>query len=216
MFDNLFNIENPVWRFATKCADLLILNLLFIVFSLPLFTIGASVTALYSVTMKIAHDDDYFVLRGFVDSFKENFKQSTFIWIVWFFASVLTAAFVYLSSRIDVPYKRELYISFFVPVLSLLIGGSYVFPLQAKFHNSILGTIKNSILMGIMNLVPWSVLIVLINSICGVIFFVSSSIFLTWVLPFLVFFGFALIALINSLVFNKVFAKYIPIDSETK
>ena len=56
MLQGLFNYDNPVWRFIGKLGDLILLNILWIICSIPVFTIGASTTAVYYVTLKLARD----------------------------------------------------------------------------------------------------------------------------------------------------------------
>lgn len=58
MLQGLFNYDNPVWRFIGKLGDLIILNVLWIVCSIPIFTIGASTTAVYYVTLKMVRDEE--------------------------------------------------------------------------------------------------------------------------------------------------------------
>ena len=41
MMDRIFNLDNPVMRFLGRAFDMMMLNILFIVCSLPIFTIGA-------------------------------------------------------------------------------------------------------------------------------------------------------------------------------
>lgn len=57
MLQGFFNYDNPVWRFIGKLGDLILLNILWIVCSIPVFTIGASTTAVYYVTLKLARDE---------------------------------------------------------------------------------------------------------------------------------------------------------------
>ena len=54
----LFNYDNPIWRFVGRIWDLFILNLLWVLCSIPIVTFGASTTAMYYCTMKIARDRD--------------------------------------------------------------------------------------------------------------------------------------------------------------
>ena len=82
MLQGLFNYDNPVWRFIGKLGDLIILNVLWLITSIPIVTIGASTTALYYVTLKLVRDEDGYTIRSFFKSFKENFKQSTIIWLI--------------------------------------------------------------------------------------------------------------------------------------
>ena len=82
MLQGIFNYDNPVWRFIGKLGDLMILNILWVICSIPIFTMGASTTAVYYVTMKLVRGDDGYTLRNYFKSFKENFKQATVIWLL--------------------------------------------------------------------------------------------------------------------------------------
>ena len=80
--DKLFDLDNPFFRFISKLVDVIWLNILWLIFSIPMVTIGASTTAMFSVTMKMARDKEGYVFQGFWKAFKENFKQATIIWII--------------------------------------------------------------------------------------------------------------------------------------
>lgn len=54
----MFGIDSKLYEFLSKIADLIIVNLLFIICSLPIVTIGASTTALYGVTKKMASNSE--------------------------------------------------------------------------------------------------------------------------------------------------------------
>ena len=82
MLERMFNYENPVWQFMGRVADLMILNAMALIFSLPIITIGASWTALHYVMVKIVRKEDTYVWRDFWSSFKSNFKQATIIWLI--------------------------------------------------------------------------------------------------------------------------------------
>lgn len=75
---SFFNLDSPVMRFLTKVADLIILNILFLICCIPIVTIGAASTALYTVTMKSVRDEESYVIRSYFKAFKDNFKIGTF------------------------------------------------------------------------------------------------------------------------------------------
>ena len=79
---SLFDTDGLLMRVLTKIADTVWLNILFLICSIPIFTIGASITALYYVSFKTIKDEEGYITKDFFRSFKENFKQSTIIWIV--------------------------------------------------------------------------------------------------------------------------------------
>src|SRR5665647_412297 len=79
-----FNADSPLFRFLTTLADFVVLNIVFLLSCLPVFTIGTSLTALYHVTMQEARTEHGYILRTFFKSWKQNFKQSIIIWAVYF------------------------------------------------------------------------------------------------------------------------------------
>ena len=89
MLSNIFNYDNPVWRFMGKFCDILLLNILWTLCSVPIVTIGASTTAVYYVTLKLVRDEEGPTVRSFFRSFKENFKQATVIWLILLVAGLL-------------------------------------------------------------------------------------------------------------------------------
>ena len=74
-----FNLDSPVMVALTKMADLIIVNLLAFFCCLPIITVGASMTALHYVVLKIVRDEECYIVKGFFKSFKDNFKQATII-----------------------------------------------------------------------------------------------------------------------------------------
>ena len=78
---NLF--DNPIMHGIGRIADFIILNLLWLVCSIPIITIGASTTALYTVMLKVVKNEEGYIARGFLKAFKENFKQSTLLMVVF-------------------------------------------------------------------------------------------------------------------------------------
>ena len=77
--NRFFNMDNKFFVFMGRVADLLLLNFLCILCCIPVVTAGASITALYYVTLKMARDEESYIARSFFRSFKQNFKQATII-----------------------------------------------------------------------------------------------------------------------------------------
>ena len=133
MLQGIFNYDNPVWRFIGKLGDLMILNILWVICSIPIFTMGASTTAVYYVTMKLVRGDDGYTLRNYFKSFKENFKQATVIWLLMLLTGFILGFDLYFFLRVLTSN------SVFRTVFTAAIGAlsmiwlcifSYVFPLQ--------------------------------------------------------------------------------------
>ena len=77
---NLFNPDNPVMNFIGKLGDALWLNILWFVTSLPIFTIGASTSALYTVTLRMARDENSGVTAAFFRAFKDRAGMTPSEW----------------------------------------------------------------------------------------------------------------------------------------
>ena len=92
----MFKIDSPLMNFLNKVADIMILNALFILCCLPVFTIGASLSAAYYICYKMIRNEDSYIVKGFFKSFKENFKQATVIWLF----VLLIAGILFVDYRI--------------------------------------------------------------------------------------------------------------------
>ncbi len=147
-----FHQDNPVSRFLAGTLDLIILNALFLLTSLPLFTAGASMTALYSVLLWREEEDGY-LHQIYFASFRKNFRQSTIIWIPCCLAAAFLAYEQYLIFTVLDPSWKFLqypvWISLFL-VVSIIL---YAFPQIAGYSQSTLIILKNSILISLSNLV---------------------------------------------------------------
>lgn len=199
--DKLFDLDNPFFRFISKLVDVIWLNILWLVFSIPVVTIGASTTAMFSVTMKMARDKEGYVFQGFWKSFKENFKQATIIWIILLIVGTVLGTDIYYFY-----YSTSKYAKFgmagMIALSSLaLCTTAYIFPLQAQFENSVKQTIKNAFIMCVRHL-PWTVLLLAIYIAAAICLYITA--FLVGI------FIFGLAAFVTSFIYNRIFIRYIP------
>lgn len=199
-----FNYDNPVWRFIGKLGDLIILNILWLICSIPVFTIGASTTAVYYVTLKLARNDEGYTIKSFFKSFKENFKQATAIWIILAVAGMLLGFDLFYFLKIFTGGEK-----FRVAMLVVMCALSivylsitlFVFPVQSRFFNTVRKTLFNAFFMSVRHLFHTIGML----SVDAVIIFLMFS-----YVPHIIIFGFPLVAFINSYMFNWIFNKYIP------
>ena len=80
--NRLFGMDSPLMTALMKIGDLLCLSVLWLVFSLPIFTIGASSTALYAAVFYCLRRNEAGVWKHFWKAFRENFKRSTLAWLI--------------------------------------------------------------------------------------------------------------------------------------
>ena len=157
---SFFSLDSPLMKFLTKLADLLILNLAFVVCSLPVFTLGASFTGMYYVTLKMIKNEEGDVLKQFWRSFKQNFKQATLIWLVMLAIALLLGFDIFYMSQMNYPtvIKVLIFVFIFIWMLVLL----HAFPLLSRFDNTIKNTLKNSVIIALTHM-PKTVLMILMT-----------------------------------------------------
>ena len=211
----LFDMDNKFFRFMGKLADLCILNVPCILCCIPVVTAGASITAMFYVTMKMVRNEEAYIARSFFKSFKENFRQATVINIIMLvIAGVLYVDFRVVKSMPGTASTVFQYLFLIFAILYVMLF-TYIYPVLAKFYNSIKNTFRNAILMSVRHL-PYTVLMILV-SICPVlVFYIQSARAQSMLLLLLIMVGFALVAYINSFFFVKIFDRYIIQEPEEK
>lgn len=207
-----FNMNSPIMRFMTKVADLMILNFLFILCSLPVVTMGAAWTALYYMTMKMVKDEESAIIRGFFRSFRQNFKQATLLWLGVMLVLVLLVLDLLLMARVDSPVAAALNTVCLVMAVLLLMLLQYLFPMLAKFDAGTLGTLKNAALAAVGHL-PKTLLMTAATA--GSVFISLYNVYtLSYSLPVWFVLGFALLAFGNSSVLVKIFDSLIGEEAD--
>ncbi len=166
----LFDIDGPAMRFITKLAYSAYLNILWFICCLPVFTVGASTTALFYVSLKVAKDKESHLTRAFFHSFKENFRQSTIIWLILLAAGLLLGVdgYVFYHMRFDSVLWALGTAVFIVILAAYAIILMYIFPLLARFDNTVKAMFKNALMIG-MRFLFCTVLMALIYFIMAVI-----------------------------------------------
>lgn len=210
----IFDVEGPLFSGLSRIADLFWLNVLFIVCCIPVFTIGASATALYYVTLKMVKNEECYITKSFFRSFKQNFKQATAIWLIMMVVGgLLVTDYLIMNGTIaDVSGLPDTVRKVFLVVLlaaAIIYAFTlrYVFPLLARFDNTVKNTIRNSLLISIRHL-PLSAVLVAIYVLAGFVFVK----FLPQVFIFYLIIVLALVAYVSSFMFVKIFANYMPSD----
>lgn len=183
-----------------KVADGFFLCILWTVFSLPVFTLGAATTALYYVVHKSLRGTRGYVWKGFWYSFKSNFKQTTIIWLIM----MVVFAFLFTDYQIMSAFLEKgsplgmLSYFFFILMIFWSIWCVYIFTYSARFENGIKATLKNAIIIAIINL-PWSVLVFVI---------LAASLLAMYLVPFMLLVLPAAVMYIYDIILEKIFRKY--------
>lgn len=212
MFGNLFNLDSPLSRFLDKVTDFMILNLLFLACSVPIVTIGASITALYDVLTKMDTNREVPAAKGFLKAFKSNFVKSTKLWFVFLVVTVFLAMDVYIVGyglMLSPNVRMLLLVLFFVALFFWIMAGGYMFVLQARIENSVGRTVKVACVFAYAHLIPYSIATGIIHLLPIIMLLIFTETFYT-ALPIWIFGGITLLAYVNSKVYMGVLIKYVP------
>ena len=80
---NIFGEEGLVYKTVNKIVDLILLNVVYMATCIPVLTVGAASTALYTVTLKMCKNEEGYIIKEYWKAFKSNIKKSTIIWCVF-------------------------------------------------------------------------------------------------------------------------------------
>jgi uncharacterized membrane protein YesL len=201
---NLISYNSPFGRFMNRLVDVIVLSLLTLLCCLPIITIGAALTALYYVLLKMVRDTDTSIVRTYFKGFKDNFFKSTILWVIM--AVILTVLYLdfYLLDNATMNNADVVRIILLIISALFLIIANYIFPMQAQFENTVFGTIKYSFLVCMMNL-PRSLLLLFIL-LCPIIILL----FFPETVYFLPVFCIGAVPYLQTEVLALVFEKYMP------
>lgn len=196
---DVFDPNGKILDLLWKPIHILFLNLLWVVFSLPVVTIGASTTALYSVMIKLKNGTEGKLFLDFWDAFRTNFRQSTILWLIIAFAAVVfTTDITYFVNMGG--FAGTFFAMIFLGLdVALLLMTVYVFPLQAVFDNPIGTTAKSALFLAFRHL-GWTV-VLLATHILTVVLAWLYWIVIGWFL-------FGLSAFLNAWIFDRIFKGY--------
>lgn len=211
--DRFFNMDNKFFVFMGRVADLIILNLLCIVCCIPIITAGASITAMFYVTLKMVRNEESYIVRSFFKSFKENFKQATIIHLIMLVTALLLFFDIRIVNQLQGGMYQVLFVVFMAFTLLYLMIFLYIYPILSKFYNTIKATFTNAFLMSIRHL-PYTVLMLIITAVPVALLFIPDARIMSTLLMLFVLIGFATIAYCNSFFLVKIFDNYIPKEEE--
>ncbi|MBO5245758.1 MAG: YesL family protein [Eubacterium sp.] len=203
MLKRIFHYDNPVFQAINTIGEIIILNFLWMICSLPIVTIGASTTALVYSCIKLHHHDGY-PWSNFFHSFKENFKQATVLFLIFLAAGVLLVTDLILGNQANNSFGTFMKIAACVIGIPYFITLLYVFGVQSRFVNSVKDTIRYAFFVALRNY-KTTIQLALI-----VILLVWANTTVALVNYLTIMFGAGFLAYFFAGYYNKVFEQYLP------
>ncbi len=201
----LFHPDNPVMIFLSHIWDLIVLNACFLITCIPVFTVGASLTALYSVGLKMAEGEFDGSASAFFASFRSNFKPATLLWIVLLPVSVFLGFDLCVIFFVIDPAFRLLQIPVWILVFLDVSVLLYAFPLLSRYEQTLPVLLKNAVRLSLGNLPTTVFMVVILSLILDLSLHNGSLLVLFFSLA--LFFGCALLARFFSLFLLRIFKK---------
>lgn len=138
--ERFFNMDNGLMRALSKLFDMGLLSLIYLVFCIPIVTIGAATTSLYYVSAKVLRHNRSYVWKEFWSCFKTNFKQATILWVI---VGGAMAYFAWVVSwRQFNTYLTGVYLAF---ILIIFLITLYVFPILSRFTMKVTHVLRLSL-----------------------------------------------------------------------
>ena len=198
--DKFFDSENPVMRFLARLVDLVALNVITILYSLPLITAGGALTAMNYVLLHLHRGDESYILRMFRKSFRENFRQGIPEGMLVLAAAAVTAVDLLALHGSESRIATLIMIVITVIAVVIFVISIYMFALQSRYENTVIQTIANAARLAVRYLpksagmaVIWLIWILML-----VYLYKAASLFI-------LIFGFSLPGYLCTMLYDRVF-----------
>ena len=188
---------------------LILLNVCWILCSLPIFTMGAATSSLYTVLIKMRDGDDTKVVRRFFAAFRENFKRGTAVWLALLLAAAVCGLDLYFANRLDSNAARVIAL---VGMVAVAMAAESAFILVARFENTWKEHLKNALLLSL-SCTPRALLaLVLWGGMVALTFFSFNTMYIMIMLWLMA--GFSCLSYATLWIFSPALKKLEPAPAE--
>lgn len=201
MGGRLFDPDGAFAHVLGVVGELIVLNLLWLLCAVPVVTVGAATVALHaSIQRRVLSGDESSMVRRFFPAFRENFRRATAAWLIVLALSALCAFNVYVSRQME---STVLLLASVLGALLLALEVTALFPLLARYENTLGNHIKNALLFSVANLPRVVLLYLLLGGAVAALLTPSLALHALGLWLFIGVSGFAYIA---TLILRKAFA----------
>lgn len=207
---NLLDLDNPFYSFGKKLFYVIVLNLLFILSCIPVITIGASITAMNSVFMKVINEREVSILKDYFGALRENFIKSTIIWIPSLVILFIMYVDVYYWVEHGIKEGTYAYVMLAmsaVVILFFVMMLHTIFPLISRFDMTVKEYIVNAFNITVRDLLlSFEAVIFTVGIVGFTVYMVVSA---TWlIMIYMVLLCFGLNGMVQAYIYRKVLNKY--------
>lgn len=206
---NFFSVDGKLYEWMNRFCQLVFLNFLWFLCSLPIVTIGASTVALYHVTFQLLRDQDATIGKSFFHAFRENFRQATLVFLITCgLIFLLFSDFVICNRFFSHNTAGLLLVPLMIAAFLLCCAGCYLYPLIACFQNSIRKIFSNALRLAASHLLSTALLFILsFGPLLFLNIFSAQPVLGSFLCIIL---GVSLFAWLKSILLLKIFQPYFP------
>ncbi len=198
--------DSPVMAVFNTLMNLVVLNICFLISCIPFVTVGAAITALYSVNLKMVKGEEGYVFRGYWEGFVQNFRQGTVCWLFMIGAALIFALDL-RTARLFSGIVNQLFLAGAYAVgIVVLVVFLYVFPYMARFQDGVGVCLKNALIIGGSRFgYTFALLFITVAAVAASVYNpqMMAKAFFVWFTA-----GFAALNYVKSYFFRNVFSVY--------
>lgn len=140
---SLFSVDGHLYKFINRLVDMFKLNMMWLLCSLPIVTMGAATTAAYTITLKMVEEEEGYIAGPFWKEFKANIKKGSITGVI-FLVALYAIYLDFQLFQVAEKYNTMFLIIGVIAVYLLFMHTVYAFPLLARYENSVINTMQNS------------------------------------------------------------------------
>lgn len=199
---NGFDIDNPFFAFMGALADVVIVNILFLICSVPVLTMGASISAMYKTMRRMREGRLTSAGSYFLQTFRHSLRKSIPSWMLQLFTGVILFFDLYY---VGMAPKTAVW-----NLIGMVTGGllliwmmitCYLLPAGIYDGKKIRPALAESMYLAVRNL-PYTAGMVLLNSI-PIVCLMLGTYFTGVVTPVYMTAGFGVTAYLNTLLLER-------------
>ena len=201
----MFKVDGPVMRFLDLIANLIILNFLTLICCIPVVTAGAAFSSLHYVMLKVVREEEGYVVKDFFKAFRQNFKQSTIMWILM----VIIFGILYIDVRMCAFYNTSFSGFIMILVIGVAIEAAlialYIFPVISRYSDSNAGILRTSLTMAVVGFKKLrTVFAALAEAVPWIVLYFGGF----KVIPVIIFFFFSVPAFLRAVLYSGIFSEF--------
>ena len=206
----MYQEQHIIIRILTHIFDFILLNILWLLTSIPIVTLGTATAALYSVMMSVVEKKEGYIIKDYWKAFCRNFKQSTVVWILLLFLGACLWFDLTLIGVVPGLFRQIGTVVLGAVLIFYFMECIFVFPLIAKFENSTGNMIKNALLIPVSRL-PYALMILFMTGAAIIVTFLNQRTIMIGAVIWSAI-GVSVLSYANSLLLVKMLAPFMLED----